>query len=242
MTNDPKVCVIISNYNHTKYLRESIQSIVDQTYQNLDIVVVDDGSKDQEEVCKIVDIFRSDSRLRFIKQDSNYGKWNSLNTAISSTSAEFITSHDADDISLNWRIETQINTIQKTRTIHNLCGFISCWNEEEVIKNKTLPRPEQIKIAAGEDIPKMVIAGFNSPGINHYFTGNFETAGVSSMFHKKIWDFGCRFHPPGKNLRVLMSEDSDFNFRTTLFFRSTSLLLEQPYLYRRNTSTNKEEK
>lgn len=242
MTNDPKICVVICNYNHNKYLKESIQSIVDQTYENLDIVVVDDGSKDQEEVVKIISYFDTDGRVRLIKQKENYGKWYALNTAISSTAAEFITSHDADDISLEWRIESQINTLQQTKTVHNLCGFISCWTEEEVEKNKAIVKPENIKIASGEDITRMVIAGFDTPGINHYFTGNFETAGVSSMFHKRIWDLGCRFQPPGKNLRVLMSEDSDFNFRVTSFFRSTSLLLEQPYLYRRNTSTNKEEK
>ena len=84
--------------------------------------------------------------------------------------------------------------------------------------------------------------GFKTPGINHYFTGNFETAGVSSMFHKTVWEMGLRFNPPKSGLRILMSEDSDFNCRTTLLLRSTSILLETPYLYRRNTSTNKEEK
>ena len=87
-----------------------------------------------------------------------------------------------------------------------------------------------------------MLQGFYTPGINHYYTGNFETAGVSSMFYKEIWDIGFRYNPPSCGLRTLLSEDSDFNFRVTASLRSTSILLDTPYLYRRNTSTNKEEK
>lgn len=94
---------------------------------------------------------------------------------------------------------------------------------------------------AGEEVANVVLRGYETPGINHYFTGNFETAGVSSMFLKKIWDIGFRFNPPKMGIRTLLSEDSDFNFRVTAGLRSTSILLEKPYLYRRNTSTNREE-
>ena len=62
------------------------------------------------------------------------------------------------------------------------------------------------------------------------------------MFPKVIWDVGLRYNPPNSGLRILSSEDSDFNCRATLLLRSTSILLETPYLYRRNTSTNKEER
>ena len=241
MQHDPKVCVVICNYNHSNYLNESIESIVQQTYKNMDIVVVDDGSHDKKSVENIVDAYRKDERVRYISLSKNFGKWHALNTAISSTSADVVTSHDADDFSLPWRIEAQLGALQQTKTFHNLCGFISCWNDADIKKNKELVRPQQLNVASGEEIVKSVMFGFDTPGINHYFTGNFETAGVSAMFYKRLWNLGCKFLPPGQNLRVLMSEDSDFNFRMTSSFRSTSILLETPYLYRRNTSTNKEQ-
>ena len=237
----PKICVVICNYNHTKFLKESINSILNQSYKNLDIVVIDDGSDDQEAVKEIINKI-SDIRLRSIYLKNNTGKWNALNSAISTTDAVFCTSHDADDISLYWRLESQLEVLTKTKTAHNLCGFLPCWEEEEVRKNSSLSKPESIKFVSGDEVLNIVAYGFNTSGINHYFTGKFETAGVSAMFLKSLWDAGMRFNPPSKNLRVLHSEDSDFNCRTTLLVRSTSLLLETPYLYRRNTSTNREEK
>lgn len=239
---DVKICVAICNYNHSRYLKESIQSIVDQTHKNLDIAVIDDGSIDQGNVKDLVKSF-NDERIRLILLPTNKGKWNALNTAFLGTDAVICTSHDADDVSLPWRLKAQINCMIETKTVHNLCGFISCWSDQEVIDYATkIELPSEMKVASGDAVTKSVLQGFDTPGINHYFTGNFETAGVSSMFYKRIWDLGIRFLPPGKNVRVLMSEDSDFNFRLTTSHRSTSLLLETPYLYRRNTSTNKEEK
>lgn len=237
----PKVCVAICNYNHTKFLKESVESVLKQSYKNLDVVVIDDGSKDQNTVRVLLENIKDD-RLRFIFLESNIGKWNALNVAIESSNAEICTSHDADDVSLPWRIESQLEVLMKTKTAHNLCGFISCWNEEEVKRNYSLSKPSNLKFAGGEDVFNSVVYGFNTPGINHYFTGQFETAGVSAMFLKSLWHAGMRFNPPGKNLRILLSEDSDFNCRMTLLVRSTSILLETPYLYRRNTSTNKEER
>lgn len=244
MNNDSsaKVCVAICNYNHSKFLHQSISSIVKQTYKNLDIVIVDDGSDDASDVKNIVHSF-SDERVRYIQLGKNTGKWNALNIAFASTDAVICTSHDADDVSLHWRISAQVNALLETKTLHNLCGFTSCWSDKELDDlYATSQEPLELKIAAGEDVVKTVLYGFDTPGINHYFTGNFETAGVSSMFYKRIWQLGFRFLPPGQNLRTLLSEDSDFNLRVTTALRATSLLLETPYLYRRNTSTNKEER
>jgi len=236
-----KICVAICNYNHEKYLQESIQSIISQDYENLDIVVIDDGSKNKKEVRNIVNQY-SGARLRFIDLKENTGKWNCLNIAFSTTSAEICTSHDADDISLPWRISSQLAVMKETNTVHNLCGFKHCWNEKDVFEGLTLNKPEFLRRIDSKEVFSAVAFGFQKPEINHYFTGNFETAGVSAMFLKQIWNIGFRFNPPGAGIRILHSEDSDFNSRLTLSLRSTSVLAESAYLYRRNTSTNKEEK
>lgn len=242
INKDKKICIAICNYNHSQYLKQSINSIVSQSYENLDIAIVDDGSKNQHDVDEIISSF-NDKRIRYIRLLKNTGKWNALNLAFSTTDAEICTSHDADDVSLPWRIDSQYEVMVETKTVHNLCGFISCWEQEQMssMQNEYSIKPQNLNLATGEAICNAVMMGFKAPHINHYFTGNFETAGVSAMFYKTIWDCGFRFNPPGLNLRTLLSEDSDFNFRVTAALRSTSLLLEKPYLYRRNTSTNKEE-
>lgn len=235
-----KVCIAICNYNHQKFLSDSIKSALNQDYEDLDVVVVDDGSTNQKEVVDIVEEIK-DPRFRHIILPENRGKWNALNAAFSSTSATICTSHDADDISLSWRVSSQVKVMMETQTIHNLCGFVHCWNENDVLENITNSCPDNLRFISKEETFGLVAMGYQTPGINHYYTGNFETAGVSSMFMKWLWDVGMRYNPPNIGLRVRHSEDSDFNTRMTLTLRSTSILAEKPYLYRRNTSTNKEE-
>ena len=237
-----KILVTICNYNHEDYLKESIESIQNQSYENLDICVYDDGSKNKEKIQNIVNELSNDKRIRFINQEKNMGKWHGLNVAIQTTDAVLCTSHDADDISLKYRIEKQYNTMKLTKTYHNLCSFYHCWNEDDV--NKYLNEynnQEDFRVINKEIVHKLVMSGYQLPNINHYYTGDIETAGVSAMFYKKIWELGMRFNPPEKNLRTILSEDSDFNFRMTALINSTSILAEKHYLYRRKTSTNKEQ-
>ena len=236
-----KVLVTICNYNHSSYLKQALESIQNQTHDELDICVVDDGSDDAAFVEEIVRAAQSeDDRIRYIALEKNFGKWHALNTAISTTDAIVCTAHDADDVSLKDRIKLQLFTMLKSKTQHNLCGFRHCWNEKDVINNLHHEIDvSQMRMIGPKEVRKMVNFGFNHSAINHYFTGDFETAGVSAMFYKQLWSYGIKFNPPGMGLRTLLSEDSDFNLRCSML-ANTSILLEKPYLYRRNTSTNQE--
>ena len=240
VSNSPKICVAICHYNHQQYLKESIDSILKQKHQDLDIVIIDDYSTNQQEFLDIANSY-NDSRIRIKTFDKNLGKWACLNYAFETTKADICTSHDADDISLEWRLETQLFSMFHTRSVHNLCGFIHCYSEEDVNKYKNNIIGKSLNIMAQKDVLELVEYGSSHPDIHHYYTGDFETAGVSAMFLKNIWDLGVRFNPPKIGLRTLLSEDSDFNYRVTKIFKNTSILMEKPYLYRRNTSTNKEE-
>ena len=102
-----KILVTICNYNHEDYLKQSIESIQNQSYSNLDICIYDDGSTNKDQVYSIVNELSRDKRIRFINQEKNIGKWYGLNQAIKTSSATICTSHDADDISLKYRIEKQ---------------------------------------------------------------------------------------------------------------------------------------
>lgn len=238
----PKILVTICCFNHGNYLEESVKSIITQSYQNLDICVVDDGSDPSQEISKILDKLESqDKRIRSIRLKENRGKWFGLNEAIRTSSADLCTSHDADDISLKNRIERQFKCLIETQTLHNLCGFHHCWTENDVLRAiETYNPPDNLSVITPDEVTRVVLFGKQTPNINHYFTGKFETAGVSALFYRQIWEMGIRFNPPGMGLRTLLSEDSDFNFRATALLQRTSILAEKPYCYRRNTSTNQE--
>ena len=240
-----KVCVIIANYNHSKYLAESIKSARNQTYKDLEIVVVDDGSDDQPIVRELVEGHMVlDDRIVYHELPENRGKWYALNHAIEKTDCTFVTTLDADDVCLPERIDRQVMVFKSMPgTMHVLTGFYHCWSQEDIDKylSKKINKDPALQVIAPPEVRAHVFEGYKTPGINHYYTGPYETAGASAMFVRDVWAVGVRFNPPGTKTRVLMSEDSDFNFRATALLGRTVILNEKLYCYRRNTSTNKEE-
>jgi len=238
--NDIVIGVVVPCYNHGEYLKESVESIFNQTHQNIRVIIVNDGSTDNTaEVAR--ELVASDDRAGYIELAENRGKWCAMNQAIARMDCVFVTTQDADDVSTPDRLERQLQCLLQTNTSHNLCGFYNCENEDDINVHRLKRKEGELPIMPLDEVLKHVLTGMHSPGINHYYTGEFETAGASAMFHKNIWNFGTRFNPPGIGLRVLNSEDSDFNFRVTFNTTRTSVLLEKLYCYRRNTSTNNEE-
>jgi glycosyltransferase involved in cell wall biosynthesis len=219
-----------------------LDSALNQTYKNIEIVLIDDGSKDQEIVRNIAKKYKEkDKRFKYLELEKNSGKWNSLNYVISRTDADLITTLDADDVCLSNRVERQVDVFKNIPgTLHVLTCFHHCWSDQEVTEKQNQHVLGDLRIVPHEKVREMVLYGRSTPGINHYFTGNIETAGASAMFSKVVWDLGLRFNPPRLGLRTLLSEDSDFNFRLTALFGRTAILEEKLYCYRRNTSTNEE--
>src|ERR1700754_1943139 len=93
---DPFFSVIIPAYNRASTLGRAIQSVLDQTCQDFEIVIVDDGSKDDPRT--VAESF-GDPRIRFIRQE-NEGGGVARNTAIDNATGRFIAPLDSDDIFL----------------------------------------------------------------------------------------------------------------------------------------------
>ncbi|MGZ3607235.1 MAG: glycosyltransferase family 2 protein [Syntrophales bacterium] len=105
----PLVSVIICVYNAGLFLREALTSVINQTYRELEIVIIDDGSTD-ECMETIADI--DDPRIIIVRQQ-NQGKPAALNHALGIIKGEFYTQQDADDASYPQRIEKQIECMTK---------------------------------------------------------------------------------------------------------------------------------
>jgi glycosyltransferase involved in cell wall biosynthesis len=102
-----KVSVIISTYNRATLLKESLESVLGQTYSNTEIIVVDDGSTDNTD--EIVGQYLSD--IRYIKK-KNGGKSSALNVALKEATGEYIWIIDDDDIALPKKLEIDIRFLQ----------------------------------------------------------------------------------------------------------------------------------
>jgi glycosyltransferase involved in cell wall biosynthesis len=121
LVNMPLVSVILPVYNGAAYLREAIECILDQTYSNFELIIINDGSKDNSAV--IIEQFY-DPRIRFYRQ-TNQGLAATLNRAIGLAKGEYIARQDQDDISLPQRFEKQVAFLLK----HPEHGMIGTWAE-----------------------------------------------------------------------------------------------------------------
>ena len=109
------VSVLLSTYNSEESIGESIDSLLSQTYKNLEILISDDGSTDStKEICKKFQL--KDERVLFFSNKKNVGLTKSLNNLAQKASGSLIARHDADDISLPYRIEEQIQ-FMKTKKL-----------------------------------------------------------------------------------------------------------------------------
>jgi glycosyltransferase involved in cell wall biosynthesis len=107
--SQPLVSVLIPVYNAGDFLRPAILSIVHQTYQNLEIIIIDDGSTDS---CISTNeaLIRSDTRIKYIRQN-NTGRPGALNHGLEIVHGDFWMIEDADDISYPQRVEKQVTAL-----------------------------------------------------------------------------------------------------------------------------------
>ena len=105
----PLVSVVLPVYNGQLFLKEAINSILTQSYTNLELIIIDDGSKDKSTL--VVKSY-SDKRLRFFKNRINRGLPRTLNRGLKLAKGKYIARMDQDDISMPERLVTQVNFLE----------------------------------------------------------------------------------------------------------------------------------
>lgn len=115
----PKISVLLPAYNAQTYLRESIESILTQTFQDFELIIINDGSTDRS--LEIMSSF-TDKRIRIINQN-NAGLPISLNRAITLSQGKYLARQDADDISMPTRLSEQFEYMES----HPECALLGGW-------------------------------------------------------------------------------------------------------------------
>jgi glycosyltransferase involved in cell wall biosynthesis len=108
----PRVSVILPVYQGEKTIRVAVKSILRQTYQNIELIIVNDGSTDGTEEI-ILKMIKKYSQIKYIKNPENRGVYFSRNIGLKESTGDFITIQDADDISDNCRIEKSVEAITR---------------------------------------------------------------------------------------------------------------------------------
>jgi glycosyltransferase involved in cell wall biosynthesis len=124
----PKISVIMSVYNNESYLKDSIESILKQTYKNFEFIITDDCSTDKS-ASIISDYDESDERINFIKNKKNIGLTKSLNKMIDLARGEYIARMDGDDIAKKNRFKEQIEVMENNKNIDVLFSNVSLIDE-----------------------------------------------------------------------------------------------------------------
>ena len=120
-----KVSIVTPSYNSEKYIQQTIQSVQNQTYNNWEMIIVDDCSTDR--TCEIVKkISMMDSRVKLICQKKNLGAAKARNLSTMKATGRFIAYLDADDIWLPEKLEKQVAFMEQ-----NKIGF-SCVSYEVI--------------------------------------------------------------------------------------------------------------
>lgn len=124
-----KVSVIIPFFSHKEWLKEALDSVFSQTYQNFEVILVNDGSK--EDINDIISNY--DSRLIYLTQ-KNAGPGAARNKGIRQASGDYIAFEDSDDIWLPTKLEEQIAFMEEIGAIWCHTGFYNWWPETNTLK------------------------------------------------------------------------------------------------------------
>ncbi|CAM4434206.1 glycosyltransferase family 2 protein [Flavobacterium terrigena] len=136
------VSIITPCFNSEKYLSKAVQSVISQTHQNWELLLVDDCSSDA--TFAIISNFASqDSRIKAFKLDKNSGAGVARNFAIQQASGNYIAFLDADDLWKSDKLEKQINFMQ-TQNIPFTFSFYETIDEVGNLRNETITTPSKI--------------------------------------------------------------------------------------------------
>lgn len=199
----PKVSVVIPAYNASNYLAEAIDSALSQTYKNFEIIVVNDGSKDDGATERIA-LSYGDKIRYFCKE--NGGSSSALNMGIANMTGEWFSWLSHDDLYVPTKLETQIEYLRK-------CQF-----PEEILPNQVLFAASDLIDGNGETIRSANIqdSDANSRFIESLKGNEYLIAeptrhtfhGCSCLIHKSVFDVVGAFD---ENLRLV--NDADLWFR-----------------------------
>jgi glycosyltransferase involved in cell wall biosynthesis len=124
-----KISVVMPVYNGEAYLKDSIESILNQTYTNFEFIIINDGSKDSTGAI-IREYMRKDNRIILLERE-NKGLIKSLNEGLALANGKYIVRMDADDISDKERFRKQLNFFSYNKDVDILGSYIKIFGNEE---------------------------------------------------------------------------------------------------------------
>lgn len=197
----PTVSVIIPSYNHGKYIAETIQSVLDQTFQDFEIIITDDASSDN--TVEIIKKF-TDRRIQLFCLSKNQGISRALDFSIGKAKGKYIALLGSDDIAMPERLEKQI-------------AFLDTHNEVGAVLSRAHIIDEESRPFANKD--HFYYSIFDQPNrsryewLNYFFYHGNCLCAPSSIIRKSVYE-----KIGGHNPCFLQLQDFDFWIRLCFNF------------------------
>lgn len=128
----PEISVLMSVYNGEKYIQEAINSILNQTYQNFELIIVNDGSVDKTR--EIIEAYK-EPRIVLFNLEENRGVGSALQFGLQKTQGKYIAKADADDIFHPTRLEKQKKFLDDNPDIALVGSFVEYFSEDEKVRH-----------------------------------------------------------------------------------------------------------
>lgn len=151
--SDPTVSVVIPAYNSASLLPEAIESVLDQTYSDFELIVVDDGSTD--ETPQVMEQYEGE--VRYIRKE-NAGSASARNRGIREASGEFIAFLDADEVWFPEKLERQVKLHRENP---DLMWSYTNWLRVDLATGEVIHRADQVKENPEGDIFRPLLGRFN---------------------------------------------------------------------------------
>lgn len=226
----PKISVVIPVYNNSIYLKECFDSVLNQTYKNIEVIIVNDGSTEAEAI-RIINIYKNkDNRVNVINKD-NTGYGNTMNVGINASSGDYLCIVESDDFIKNDMIEKLLNImLQKKVDIVK-----SCQSEFSEIEGKKKIR--YIPLTMNEYLYNKILSPIDS-----YEIFRMPILNQCCMFNMDfIKKNNIKFNEtPGASF-----QDNSFHFQTFSLTKRIYFIKDSFYMHREdnpNSSINRKDK
>ena len=193
-----KISIVVAIYNIEKYIRRCIDSLINQTYKNIEIILVDDGSTD--ECGKICDNYKSDDERVIVIHKENQGLGEARNTGIENAHGKYICFIDGDDyVDINYISDTYKIAEEENAEIV-LCGY-KFLNKKNVLKS-FIPESEKL-VFKNEEIQEILLPDLVDNTYPQYTKNIIMTAWSALFSLETIKRCGWKF----VSERKIISED-----------------------------------
>ena len=179
---DNLVSIITPSYNSSKFIEECINSVISQTFQNWEMIIVDDCSNDNSREI-ISDFSEKDKRIRFVFLEENIGAAAARNIAMKKAKGRYIAFLDSDDLWIKDKLERQITFMNDNNIAFSFTSYQPI-SEDGKKKYSVITAPKKMSY---HSYLKNTIIGCLTVIIDKEKTGDFQMPNINSSHDMALW-------------------------------------------------------